>query len=77
MALSRPLQNMPAFVRDALEQRGLIEVYAARPAYQRNDYLGWINRAKRQDTKQRRLDVMLSELAAGHGYMNMEWHPKD
>ncbi|MGR3433920.1 MAG: YdeI/OmpD-associated family protein, partial [Shimia sp.] len=50
--------------------------YDARPPYQRNDYLWWINDAKRQDTKQRRLDKMLSELGAGEGYMGMDWSPK-
>jgi uncharacterized protein YdeI (YjbR/CyaY-like superfamily) len=51
--------------------------YDARPPYQRNDYLGWINRAKRDDTKQKRLRQMLAELRAGEGYMNMPWRPKD
>ncbi len=45
--------------------------YEARASYQRNDYLGWINRAKRDDTKQRRLEKMLRELEAGDVYMNM------
>ncbi|MGR3466381.1 MAG: YdeI/OmpD-associated family protein [Shimia sp.] len=67
---------MPDFVRAALEDRGLKSAYDARPPYQRNDYLWWINDAKRQDTKQRRLDKMLSELGAGEGYMGMDWSPK-
>lgn len=76
MTLSRAQQEMPEFVRGALEARGLVAAYGARPPYQRNDYLGWINRAKRHETKQRRLDVMLTELAAGEGYMKMPWRPK-
>ena len=35
-----------------------------------------INSAKRAETKQRRLDRMLGELRAGHGYMGMAWSPK-
>ena len=31
-----------------------MEAYQARPPYQRNDYLGWIDRAKRPETKARR-----------------------
>lgn len=53
--LERPHHPMPDFVRQALEQRGLMEDYAERPAYQQNDYIGWINRAKRQETKEKRL----------------------
>jgi uncharacterized protein YdeI (YjbR/CyaY-like superfamily) len=77
MALSRPLQPMPDFVADALDTEGLRAAYDARPPYQRNDYLGWINRAKQEDTRQKRLKQMLSELRAGDVYMNMAWHPKD
>jgi uncharacterized protein YdeI (YjbR/CyaY-like superfamily) len=67
---------MPDFVRQALEERGLTEEYEARPAYQRNDYIGWINRAKREETKMKRLRQMLDELAAGDRYMNMAHRPR-
>lgn len=76
MALKRPLNPMPAFVRAALEDRGLIAAFAARPAYQQNDWLGWIARAKREETRRTRLDRMLAELEQGHGYMGMDWRPK-
>lgn len=74
--LRRPRHPMPAFVREALLSRGLMEAYRARPPYQRNDYLGWIGRAKRDETKQRRLAQMLDELAAGDRYMNMRWRAR-
>ena len=74
--LKRPLQPMPDWVRSALHERGLTGTYDARPAYQRNDYLWWINSAKRHDTKRRRLDRMLAELEAGEGYMGMAWRPR-
>ncbi len=48
--------------------------YEARPDYQKNDYLGWIARAKRDDTRQKRLDQMLDELQRGGVYMKMAWH---
>jgi uncharacterized protein YdeI (YjbR/CyaY-like superfamily) len=64
---------MPAFVRQALAARGLIEAYRARPPYQRNDYLGWITRAKRPETQARRLAQMLDELEGGDRYMKMRW----
>ena len=72
--LKRPRYPMPDFVRKALEENGLMEAYYKRPAYQQNDYVGWINRAKRQETKEKRLRQMLEELEAGGVYMKMK-HP--
>ena len=48
--------------------------YRARPAYQQNDYLGWIEQAKLPATKAKRLAQMLDELEAGGVYMKMK-HP--
>ena len=76
MVLKRPLNPMPEFVATALRARGLEEAFAARPDYQRNDWLGWIARAKREETQLARLEKMLAELAQGHGYMGMAWRPK-
>lgn len=73
MALTRPQHPMPPEIAAALEARGLRAAYDARPPYQRNDYLGWIARAKRAETRQKRLDQMLEELAAGDVYMKMPW----
>jgi len=65
---------MPDFVAQALRSRGLSEAFSKRPAYQQNDYVGWIGRAKRPETKQKRLAQMLDELQLGGVYMNMD-HP--
>jgi uncharacterized protein YdeI (YjbR/CyaY-like superfamily) len=73
-SLKRPVQPMPDFVRRALQERGMMDAYRARPAYQQNDYLGWISRAKREETKQKRLDQMLDELEGGGVYMKMKWN---
>jgi uncharacterized protein YdeI (YjbR/CyaY-like superfamily) len=67
---------MPDFVRQALEDSGLMDAYNARPPYQRNDWLGWIARAKKEETRQKRLASMLRELEQGHGYMGMDWRPR-
>jgi uncharacterized protein YdeI (YjbR/CyaY-like superfamily) len=72
--LTRDLHPMPDFVRDTLKSRRLTAKYAERPAYQRNDYSGWITRAKRQETKEKRLNQMLDELASGGVYMGMKWN---
>ena len=74
--LKRPRYPMPDFVKDALIQRGLMERYRDRPAYQQNDYVGWITRAKRQTTVQKRLYQMLDELERGDAYMKMSYKPK-
>ncbi|WP_196246246.1 YdeI/OmpD-associated family protein [Lacticaseibacillus zhaodongensis] len=70
----RAQNSMPDFVEAALSNHGLMQQYKARPPYQRNDYLGWIAGAKRPATQQKRLQQMLSELAAGDVYMKMAWH---
>jgi len=75
-ALKRPLYPMPSFIKESLLQRGLMEAYRDRPAYQRNDYVGWITRAKRQVTRDKRLAQMLDELEGGETYMNMAYHAK-
>ena len=64
---------MPDFVRDELDRRGLMDAYSSRPPYQQNDYLSWINRAKRPETKEKRLLQMLDELARGDVYMKMPY----
>ena len=71
--LRRARNPMPDEVRAALKRRGLTDAFKARPAYQQNDYLGWIGRAKRDDTKRRRLAQMLDELERGDVYMKMAW----
>lgn len=74
--LKRPKNPMPRFVRDALNERALMEAYRARPPYQQNDYLGWIAHAKLEATKLKRLNQMLEELEGGKLYMNMAWRPR-
>ena len=72
--LKRPRHTMPDFVKEALEKQDLTAAYKERPAYQQNDYIGWINRAKRKATKEKRLQQMLDELEQGGVYMKMK-HP--
>jgi len=66
---------MPLDILEDLEKRELLETYAERPHYQRNDYLGWISRAKRPETRRKRIDQMLDELTVGGVYMGMEHNP--
>ena len=73
--LRRPRHKMPAFIRKALLERGLMLAYRRRPPYQQNDYVGWISRAKRKVTQEKRLAQMLNELEGGRRYMNMAYRP--
>ena len=72
--MKRDIYPMPDDVRDALAERGLADAYTARPAYQQNDYVGWISRAKRAETRRKRIAQMLDELVAGGVYMKMKWN---
>lgn len=72
----RPRYEMPADVAQSLNREGLTEAYEARPPYQRNDYIGWIIRAKQPVTREKRLRQMLDELHAGDAYMGMEYKAK-
>lgn len=65
---------MPDDVRAELEDRGLMKRYEERPFYQRNDYLAWIGRAARIETRRKRIEQMLDELEQGGVYMGMD-HP--
>ena len=74
--LTRAWNEMPDAVREVLLARDLMEAYRHRPPYQQNDYIGWIIRAKRQATKDKRLAQMLDELEQGDLYMKMAYRPK-
>ena len=74
--MSRQVYDIPDFVADALSYNNLWERYRARPPYQRNDYIGWITRGKREETRQKRLAQMLDELRNGDAYMGMPYNAK-
>jgi len=76
MTLKRPRHPMPAWMRRAILNAGLMAQYRSRPAYQRNDYIAWISRGKLDATKRRRLTQMLSELQRGDRYMKMAWQAR-
>lgn len=64
---------MPEDVLSGLKAENLLEAYQARPAYQQNDYIGWITRAKQPATRQKRIKQLLSELKSGDKYMKMDY----
>ncbi|MBV7408605.1 YdeI/OmpD-associated family protein [Maritimibacter sp. DP1N21-5] len=72
--LKRERHELPEHIAARLELGGLRAAYDGRPDYQRNDYLGWICRAKRAETREKRVAQMLDELARGGVYMKMQWN---
>ena len=74
--LKRAVNPMPPDILATLRESGLLREYEGRPPYQRNDYLGWILRAKKKETREKRVETMLRELATGVLYMGMSCHRK-
>jgi uncharacterized protein YdeI (YjbR/CyaY-like superfamily) len=72
--LKRDVHEMPDDIRKALTTHKLMAAYRERPAYQQNDYVGWITRAKLPATREKRLNQMLDELRGGGVYMHMKWN---
>jgi len=68
---------MPEFIKKALAKSDLMKAYKNRPPYQQNDYISWITRAKREETKEKRLNQMLDELTTGDRYMKMKYKAKE
>jgi len=65
---------MQEFVEQSLKENNVWEDYVSRPAYQQNDYVWWINDAKKMNTKKKRLNQIIEELRVGGIYMGMD-HP--
>jgi len=71
----RPRRPMPDDVEAALRAGGVLDAYRERPAYQRNDYLGWIGQAQQDGTRGKRVRQMVDELREGGVYMGMPHAP--
>ena len=67
---------MPDDVQLALEARALTDEYLARPEYQQNEYIAWINESEHEDERIKRLNQMLDELAEGVAFMNKPYNAK-
>jgi uncharacterized protein YdeI (YjbR/CyaY-like superfamily) len=74
--LKRERYAMPVYIQEALLAYELMIAYRSRPPYQQNDYIGWITRAKRPETRDKRLAQMLDELENGDKYMKMDYRAK-
>jgi uncharacterized protein YdeI (YjbR/CyaY-like superfamily) len=66
---------MPSDVEAALRSGGVLDAYRERPAYQRNDYLGWIGLAQQDRTRDKRVRQMVDELREGGVYIRMPHAP--
>jgi exonuclease III len=69
----RPRYELPDLIHEALNERGLMDAYRSRPAYQQNGYIGTlcVTRAKLETTKQKRLSQMQEELEGEKRYINI------
>ena len=72
MTQRRLRHKIPVFVRRALVKEKVLEAYLSRPPHQQNDYIGWINRAKKEETKMKRLNQMFDGLKKGIVCMKMK-----
>lgn len=72
--MKRPIYEVPDWVTQAIQERGVAEKYRERPAYQQNDYVHWITSPKREETRQKWLNQMLDELESGSVYWRMKWN---
>jgi uncharacterized protein YdeI (YjbR/CyaY-like superfamily) len=62
----RPLSTIPPYVNDALRKRTVVwRRFEALAPFERRRYVLWIDSAKRQETKMRRLTEVLQCLAKG------------
>lgn len=71
----REPKPMPGFVKGALAKAKLLDAFRARPEYQREEYLGWIDRAIGKTEKDKRLAQLVEELGKGNVYMGEAWEP--
>ena len=67
--------DLPAFIEAALMERGLLELFFARPAAHQGHYVRRVLRAARAQTVRKRLDQLLDELEGGL-YMQKPWLPR-
>lgn len=65
--------RLPVDIAHALRAHALEAIFAARPPQQRHEYVGWINAAKLDTTRAKRLQQLLDELRDGTLRMNMEY----
>jgi uncharacterized protein YdeI (YjbR/CyaY-like superfamily) len=72
--MKRPRYPISGDIKTALAASGVTAAYSKRPAYQQNDYVGGITRAKLPATRGERIVQMVAELKKVGVYMNMA-HP--
>ncbi len=70
--LKRKLNALPEPLQTTMQEHGVLDDFYQRPAYQQNDYIAWIERAKKPETREKRIQQMLDELEQGGVYMKMK-----
>ncbi len=71
--LKKPVLKLSDRIKNRLLTENVLKEYEERPFYQRNDYIHWIESAKREETFEKRIQQMIDELKDGNTYMKMEY----
>lgn len=74
--LKRELNPIQDFIKERLVRENVLDKYNERPAYQRSQYIDWITSAKRETTKENRLNQMIDELKAGDSFKGEKYNAK-
>jgi hypothetical protein len=63
---------IPKYIKDMLKKEELLEKYNAQIYTYRKGYVQWIEEAKQEETKQKRITKMIEEVREGNVYMGMK-----
>jgi uncharacterized protein YdeI (YjbR/CyaY-like superfamily) len=74
-ARGRGRKPIPGQIKTALAKQKLLDAFLARPDYQRDDYLTWLDAAKLPEQRQQRMTQFLEEIGKGDVYMGQPWSP--
>lgn len=66
---------LPLYIKKALQQSKLLDAFEKQIYTYRKGYVHWIEQAKQEETKQRRIAQMLREVKSGKEYMGMQRAP--
>jgi uncharacterized protein YdeI (YjbR/CyaY-like superfamily) len=59
------LHELPDFIKKAILEKKIHETWESLTPIQRNEYICWVTMAKKEETKQKRLGIMVENLSDG------------
>jgi len=63
MVLKRQQYSLPDFIKEALKDARLLEKFRSLPPSHQREYLGWIEEAKRPETRASRIEKLITKLS--------------